>query len=96
MRLRRDVAGTHGSLWAGYQIAGSLGAWLLSLQTSGTYCVEATVQSASEYWLDYRPMTLKLNVGSLVFEWTNIDMMITGRTLRCVLPQRPSIVNEGV
>lgn len=68
------AGGTRGALVAGHQRAAELGAWRLKplAGAARTWTVEAPVGAVNPYWIDYRPLALRLELGPAIFEWATV------------------------
>ena len=67
------ITGQGGRLRHGYQTAALLGAWTLTRE-GGTTTVTAHVAESDSYWLEQRPMDLRLLVKSRVWAWSAVTL----------------------
>jgi hypothetical protein len=64
------VAGTHGHLARGTQVAADLGRWAIDKVT-----LTATVRSLHPYWAAQRPLDLTLDLGPRRIRWRGVEVV---------------------
>lgn len=87
----REVRGQSGQVVAGYQLAASLGAWLLVPAGAHRYTVSAAATHTSEHWLNYRPLRLVLDIGWSQWSWDSVELRWQGDRVTAVVTGRPRV-----
>jgi hypothetical protein len=83
--------GAGGELRYGYQQAAVLGAWRLL----GSRTVEAAVLRKHDVWADCRPLTLRLRMGGVTWEWVGVEPAFDGAAVRVAVNGIPSVSVGG-
>ena len=68
------ATGSSGRVRFGYQVAAELGAWTLMLdpRPPRSYRIKANVRQWNAHWRTHSPLTLVLDVGGSVWEWSGV------------------------
>jgi len=88
------ASGQKGELLVGYQRAALLGSWQLSSTVkAGQLKVSVTGQlgETNPFWIERRPLTLRLTLGQFVWEWPNaaIRLFEDNRTFEFLAHTKP-------
>jgi hypothetical protein len=81
-----EMRGLQGQLKYGYQPAAQIGSWVFS---DGN--IEAAISEKNPLWIESRPLSLWLDIGSKYWVWRQVEVISIGETLACRVSGSPEI-----
>jgi hypothetical protein len=83
-----NFRGASGELRVGYQKVAELRNWSLD---GTTETVEAQVENINAFWIERRPLELRLNIGKRPWTWKDVQLIDKGPPMRIRVSGKPNI-----
>lgn len=80
------IRGQSGELRVGYQKVAELHNWSLEGET-----VEAQSEQVNAFWIERRPLELRLQVGKRPWTWKDVQLVDKGPPMRIRVSGKPNI-----
>ena len=87
------ASGLSGELRHGYQVAATLGAWMIETAGRAFEC-RATVEAQHEVWSERRPLDLVLRLGGVEWTWRDVAPDFSGGALVIALTRMPDLSED--
>ena len=86
------IAGRGGRLRVGFQTAATLGVWTLTREKNMVYRLQAAFTESDSYWLQQRPIDVRLLQANRVWAWTNVDLKLQDGACSIVMHDAPEVL----
>jgi hypothetical protein len=84
------MRGLAAELRVGYQLAAQLSGWEMT-GNSAAWTLTAAVASRDCFWMDQRPLELRLTVGKATWRWRGVDVSEDGTRITVMGAGRPEV-----